>query len=174
MKGVPSLFADLKALYSDLDKRQIIEAFILLLKEAYESSEEDKSENSPVSPVTYLWILYFLSQHYSYLRQIPMAISVLDIAMKHTPTLPELYSCKGRALKRAGDPLGAARHLDEARKLDGQDRFVNAKSARYHLRAGLIEEAMDILSLFTRVCALAYILVSSAYQYVQIERRGEP
>lgn len=146
------MFADLKALYSNLEKRQTIENFVLHLKASIDTSQIPESKTTSGHPIIYLWILYFLAQHYSYLRQIPNALSIIEIAINHTPTLPELYSCKGRALKRAGDLLGAARCLEEARRLDGQDRFMNAKSARYHLRAGLIDEAMEILSLFTRVC----------------------
>jgi peptide alpha-N-acetyltransferase len=76
---------------------------------------------------------------------------MLDLALSHTPTLPELYTCKARVLKRTGDLLGAVRCLDEARLLDGQDRFLNTKCAKYRLRAGLVDEAGAILGLFTKV-----------------------
>lgn len=71
--------------------------------------------------------------------------------MTHTPTLPELYTCKARVLKRAGDLFGAARSMESARLLDGQDRFLNTKCAKYRLRAGLIDEANEILGYFTKV-----------------------
>jgi len=50
-----------------------------------------------------------------------------------------------------GDIIGAAQCLDEARLLDGQDRFLNTKCAKYRLRAGLVEEANEILGFFTKV-----------------------
>jgi hypothetical protein len=71
--------------------------------------------------------------------------------MAHTPTLPELYMTKARVLKRAGDPYGAVRAMDDARSLDGQDRYVNTKSGKYRLRAGMINEADEVLGLFTKV-----------------------
>jgi hypothetical protein len=71
--------------------------------------------------------------------------------MEHTPTLPELYMTKARVLKRAGDPYGAVRAMDDARSLDGQDRYVNTKSGKYRLRAGMINEADEVLGLFTKV-----------------------
>ena len=41
--------------------------------------------------------------------------------------------------------------MDEARVLDLQDRFLNTKCAKYRLRAGLEEEAQEVLGLFTKV-----------------------
>lgn len=57
-------------------------------------------------------------------------------------------------LKRAGDPLGAAVAMEEARSLDGQDRFLNGKAAKYWLRAGEVKKAEDLVSLFTKVSHL--------------------
>lgn len=105
----------------------------------------------PEPPTTYLWTLYFLAQHHSHLRQYSQALSIVDTALAHTPTLPELHTCKARILKRAGDIIGGTRCMEDARRLDGQDRFLNTKSAKYHLRAGLSTEASAILGLFTKV-----------------------
>lgn len=58
---------------------------------------------------------------------------------------------KARVLKRVGDPFGAARAMDEARLLDLQDRFLNTKTGKYRLRAGMEEEAQEVLGLFTKV-----------------------
>ncbi|KAG7446845.1 N-terminal acetyltransferase A, auxiliary subunit [Guyanagaster necrorhizus] len=150
-KGIPSLFADIKLLYKDQAKLSQIQALL----------EEIRAENAPDSaapssstftsqPTTYLWILYFQAQHFSYLSQFRRALEILDEALKHTPTLPELYTCRARVLKRAGDLFGAARSVEEARLLDGQDRFLNTKSAKYRLRAGLVDEASALLGLFTK------------------------
>ena len=146
-RGVPSLFVDLKTLYSDIDKRKAIEEIVT----SYKDSQESNSTDSDESPTAYLWTLYYLSQHHSYLGNQQLALSIIDSALSHTPTLPELYTLRGRILKRAGDPLGAASSLEDARRLDGQDRFLNTKCAKYHLRAGFIEDASDVLGLFTKV-----------------------
>ena len=143
-KGVPSLFADVKALYRDSAKRQAIQDIV-------EGLREQLTATTGPEPTTYLWTLYFLAQHYSYLSNHDHALELLALAVAHTPTLPELYTFKGRVLKRCGDPFGAALALDEARVLDLQDRFLNTKCAKYRLRAGLIDEANDILGLFTKV-----------------------
>jgi len=54
-------------------------------------------------------------------------------------------------LKRAGDPQGAAHSMEEARLLDGQDRFLNGKAAKYWLRAGNVAKAEELLAMFTKV-----------------------
>jgi peptide alpha-N-acetyltransferase len=78
------------------------------------------------------------------------ALDLLEVAFKHTPTLPEIYMAKAMVLKRAGDPLGAAYAMEEARLLDGQDRFLNGKAAKYWLRAGNVAKAEELLALFTK------------------------
>jgi hypothetical protein len=151
-KGIPSLFADVKALYMDNEKRQAIEEITESLREEYAASSLSHADPD-VEPTTYLWTLYFLAQHYSYLSQHTKSLSLLDIAMKHTPTLPELHMFKARVLKRNGDYYGAARCLNDARLLDGQDRFLNTKCGKYMLRAGMVDEANTIFGMFTKVCS---------------------
>jgi peptide alpha-N-acetyltransferase len=148
-KGIPSLFADLKPLYKDSAKRQVIEDTVEEFRANFETSSP--STGVSVEPTMYLWALYLLAQHHSYLGRHKQALETLDIAIAHTPTLPELYMTRARALKRAGDPYGAARAMNEARLLDGQDRFINTKTGKYLLRAGMVNEADTIFSKFTRV-----------------------
>ncbi|KAJ7135988.1 NMDA receptor-regulated protein 1-domain-containing protein [Mycena epipterygia] len=148
-KGVPSLFSDIKGLYQDQPKQQIIEEVAVAARDKF-SSEPSSSTSADVEPTTYLWTLYFLAQHHSYLGRHSQALEMLDSALTHTPTLPELHMFKGRVLKRAGDLFGGARSLEDARFLDGQDRFLNTKSAKYRLRAGMVEEASALLGLFTK------------------------
>lgn len=145
-KGIPSLFSDVKTLYRDDEKRQAIEEIVETAR-----AEFATTQLSSVDPTIYLWTLYFLAQHYSCLSRPTQALELVDLALSHTPTLPELLTCKARILKRAGDLLGGARWINEARLLDGQDRFLNTKCAKYLLRAGLVEEASTILGLFTKV-----------------------
>lgn len=144
-KGIPSLFADIKSLYKDKEKQQVIEDIV----EA-SLTPTDPSSSTDVEPTTYLWTLYFLAQHHAYLSRAEKALSILETALSHTPTLPELHLCKARVLKRAGDYYGAARCVNDARLLDGQDRFLNTKCGKYLLRAGMPEEASTVLGLFTK------------------------
>lgn len=151
-KGVPSLFADLKALYIDKTKREVIEDIVDSLREEYTPATDTTSpQYKDIEPATYLWTLYFLAQHYSYISQHTKALNLLELAIEHTPTLPELHMLRGRVLKRVGDYFGAAKAMNDARMLDGQDRFLNTKCGKYFLRAGMVVEAMSIFGLFTKV-----------------------
>ncbi|CAA7268350.1 unnamed protein product [Cyclocybe aegerita] len=151
-KGIPSLFADLKALYADKEKQAAIEDIVDSLREEYAPSD---SPSKNVEPTTYLWTLYFLAQHYSYLSQHSKALTLLSEALVHTPTLPELHLLRGRVLKRSGDFLGAVRAVNDARALDGQDRFLNTKCGKYLLRAGCVEDAERIFGMFTKKDAIS-------------------
>ncbi|CAE6534150.1 unnamed protein product [Rhizoctonia solani] len=161
-RGIPSLFVDIKSLYNVDEKRatveEIVEGFLAKLKPEEVSKEPPPATNGetkPEPPTTYLWALYFLGQHYSYCKDQEKALSFLDTAIAHTPTLPELYTARGRALKRAGDFVQASFAVEAGRLLDGQDRWLNGKSAKYAMRAGRVEEAQNLLGLFTRKDALS-------------------
>lgn len=168
-RGIPSLFSDIKGLYVDTKKQEAIEEIVEDLKSKFASEAtnghaiDETTDHTTEPPTTYLWTLYFLAQHYSHLNRLNLALSILDVALTHTPTLPELHTCRARALKRAGDPLGALQNIEEARKLDGQDRFLNTKAAKYHLRADLSEEAQIIFGMFTKVCKRAPFFFSVKY-----------
>ncbi|KAG8970736.1 hypothetical protein FRC03_004118 [Tulasnella sp. 419] len=157
-RGIPSLYADVKSLYQDPEKLLVIGEIVEELAAQYSSqtqltngSASDPSDE-PEPPTTYLWILYFLAQHKSYISPTDptSSLALVDTAIQHTPTLPELHSIKARILKRAGDPVGASICMEEARKLDLQDRFLNTKSGKYILRDGQIEVASNIFGLFTK------------------------
>ncbi|KAG8885365.1 hypothetical protein FRB97_001440 [Tulasnella sp. 331] len=150
-RGIPSLFADVKSLYVDLEKRQMIEEYVTNLCVSLTGPTTSGERTGP-EPSTYIWSLYFLAQHHSYISPTKpqKALEYIDLALAHTPTLPELYMIKARALKRAGDPIGASRAMEDARRLDKQDRFINTKTAKYLLRDGQVEGASTILGLFTK------------------------
>jgi predicted Zn-dependent protease len=107
------------------------------------------SVSSP--PTTLLWTRYFLAQHYSLLNQHQRALELVNAALAHTPSLPDLLTTKARILKRAGDAAGAEEAMRSARELDGQDRFLNGKHAKYLIRVNKVEEAEAVAGLFTRV-----------------------
>ena len=62
-------------------------------------------------------------------------------------------------LQHAGDIHEAVNCLDEAQSLDTADRYINSKCAKYMLRAGMIKEAEEMCSKFTRVSSLLYCYV---------------
>lgn len=80
-----------------------------------------------------------------------LALKYVDKAIEHTPTLIELFICKAKIYKHAGEFEKAAEFMDEARELDTADRYVNSKSAKYHLRANHIDIATTVCGKFTRV-----------------------
>jgi len=151
-KGIPSLFVDLKGLYTDIAKMQAIQDIV---------EAELSSPSGEADPSTYIWTLYFLSQHYSFLSNQSTALKHITTAIAHTPTLPDLHVLHGKILKRSGDLYGAARAINLARLLDGQDRFLNTKTGKYLLRAGLVEEAgskdKGVLGVFTKVRTFLYL-----------------
>ncbi|XP_031636595.1 N-alpha-acetyltransferase 15, NatA auxiliary subunit [Contarinia nasturtii] len=154
-KGVPPLFVSLRSMYKDEEKVKIITQVVLdyyvNLKESNHFSKKDRESNQPIEPASaLLWTLYFLAQHYDFLRVTEKAIEFINEAIEHTPTLIELFVCKGRIFKHAGDLIEAFKWLDEAQSLDTADRYINSKCAKYMLRANLVKEAEDICAKFTR------------------------
>ncbi|VDM38371.1 unnamed protein product [Toxocara canis] len=153
-KGIPSLFKNLLPLYADIEKVQLLERtlieFVKRLEEnGYRNGSLDESA-LPESPTTVLWLYYLLAQHYDKLGSIQQAHMYIDRAIQHTPTLIELYMVKAKIFKHAGDAREAARLMEQAQALDTADRYVNSKCAKYMLRAGLIKEAEEMCSKFTR------------------------
>ncbi|VEN54859.1 unnamed protein product, partial [Callosobruchus maculatus] len=153
-KGVPPLFVDLRGLYGDQSKVIVIEQLLLQYADALKKCckfSESEVNNGPKEPVSaLLWVYYYLAQHYDYLKQTEKALSYIDAAIEHTPTLIELFIVKGRIYKHAGDPMEACSWLDEAQALDTADRYVNSKCAKYMLRADRVRDAEASCAKFTR------------------------
>ncbi|XP_069977834.1 N-alpha-acetyltransferase 15, NatA auxiliary subunit [Penaeus vannamei] len=150
-KGVPPLFTDLRSLYDDPERVGIIEKlmnrYLANLEETGHLCEEDNEYKEPAS---ILYVLMFLAQHHSYLGDPDKALTLIERALEHTPTLIELYIVKGKILKDAGDYVGAYEALQEAQALDTADRYVNSKAASYLLKANLVKQAEEMCSKFTR------------------------
>ncbi|VDO06548.1 unnamed protein product [Brugia timori] len=153
-KGVPSLFKYLIPLYVDSDKVQFLERTLIeFVKRLGENGYKKGSlDNSPLpeSPTTVLWLYYLLAQHYDKLGSVQQALVYIDRAIQHTPTLIELYMIKAKIHKHSGDAHEGASLMEQAQSLDTADRYVNSKCAKYMLRAGLIKEAENMCSKFTR------------------------
>ena len=75
---------------------------------------------------------------------------MLDRCLEHTPTAVDVYELKARLLRAAGDIKAAVDILDQGRDLDRQDRYINNQTTRYMLLAGMEEDALKRISLFTR------------------------
>ncbi|KAK9474672.1 NMDA receptor-regulated protein 1-domain-containing protein [Dipodascopsis tothii] len=143
-RGVPSTYVNLKPLYADADKRARIGAA------AHAFLDRLAAAGAATVPTTYLWTLHYLAQHYLAVGDLAQATAYIDRALEHTPTLVELHVTKARILKHAGDLDAASDTMTVARELDLQDRFVNTKAAKYLMRVGKNDEAIKVVSLFTR------------------------
>jgi len=79
----------------------------------YEKLSPDDKELQ--DPTVYLWLLYYLANHYLFLRNSKRAFEFVNRAIEHTPTLIDLYTLKGKIFQLAGDQKSAARLYEEAR-----------------------------------------------------------
>ncbi|WFD20406.1 hypothetical protein MCAP1_002650 [Malassezia caprae] len=147
VKNVPSLFSDIKSLYQQPGKQAVIEDLVEAFRLRWDPHQAEAANEPPSS---YLFAMYYLAHHYSYTGRPGLALTYVDSILKHTPTMPELHMTRARVLKRAGAYRAAAEAMQEARHLDGQDRYLNTKAAKYLLRVNDVEEASRVLKLFTR------------------------
>lgn len=93
---------DLRSLYTEQSKVDVIESLVLQYKEALKAhghfSDEDKDKSrEPASAL--LWNYYYLAQHFDFLGSTQKALDEIDAAIHHTPTLIELFVTKGRIYK---------------------------------------------------------------------------
>lgn len=153
-KGVPSTFANIKALYADPAKRETIFALVSSYNEEQEKEEPAETNGDAPKPSQFrIWTLYFLAQHYDHYRtrDVEKALEILEKAIKLSPDTLELHMTVARVYKHAGDLQTAMEKMDAARKLDKSDRYINTKTAKYQLRNNCNDEALKMMGLFTRV-----------------------
>lgn len=143
LRGVPATFVNIKPLYGYQGKLEVIEKIVL----EFLNVDAPKNPNPSVT----VWTHFYLAQHYLYKNELDTALKYIDLAIDHTPTLVELYIIKARILKHKGLFDEASEVMDAGRKLDLQDRFINSKATKYMLRANKVDEAIDCISLFTKL-----------------------
>lgn len=154
-KGIPSTFANVKQLYTDESKRDIVQE----LAEGYaagkvgaqtngasengESKEESRFKSS---------VLYFLAQHYNYKlsRNLEKALEYADKCIELEPKSVDFHAVKARTCKHKGELIKAAELMDQARSLDEKDRAINTKCAKYQLRADQNDKALETAGKFTQ------------------------
>lgn len=164
-KGVPSLFANVKSLYSSDFKREtipkIVEEFLNEQESSAKSYETDREAQK--AGETLVWTIYFLAQHYDHwrTRDTEKALEYIDKAIDLDQDQVELHMTRARIYKHAGDVHKAAEIMDHARQLEKSDRYINTKSSKYTLRANKNEEALKTMALFTRVSFISFSSSSS-------------
>ncbi|KAL5576384.1 hypothetical protein UlMin_018083 [Ulmus minor] len=149
-KGVPSLFSDLSSLYDHHGKADILEKLFLELEHSIRTTGRYPGREEKEPPSTLMWALFLLAQHYDRRGQYDIALSKIDEAIEHTPTVIDLYSAKSRILKHAGNLAAAAALADEARCMDLADRYINSECVKRMLQADQVALAEKTAVLFTK------------------------
>ncbi|KKK18615.1 hypothetical protein P175DRAFT_0504325 [Aspergillus ochraceoroseus IBT 24754] len=154
-KGVPSLFANIKLLYTNSSKRDTVQELVegyasgaaVVQSNGSAEGESDKEKTDFLSSV-----FYFLAQHYNYRlsRNLPKAMENVDKAIELSPKAVEYQMTKARIWKHYGNLEKAAEEMEKARKMDEKDRYINSKAAKYQLRNNENDKALDNMSKFTR------------------------
>jgi N-alpha-acetyltransferase 15/16, NatA auxiliary subunit len=154
-KGVPSTFANIKHLYSDTSKLEIIQDLV----ERYAKGDIQPQMNGSANASSagdssrfHSSALYFLAQHYNFhlSRDLSKALRFIDEAIESDPKSVDFHQTKGRTLKYLGAMPEAMDMMEKARSLDERDRAINTKCAKYQLRNDQNEKALETMSKFTR------------------------
>ncbi|KAK8196797.1 hypothetical protein M8818_006964 [Zalaria obscura] len=154
-KGVPSTFANIKALYTDASKRQTIQDLVEGHKtEDGANGAEEKQTNGDKANYWQLAVNYFLAQHYNYplSQDLSKAMEYIDktIELNPKPSDYTFHMTKARIYKHMGNVAQASKTMNEAREMDLKDRYINTKCAKYQLRNDQNDDAISTMGLFTR------------------------
>ncbi|KAL4451836.1 hypothetical protein ABPG75_007498 [Micractinium tetrahymenae] len=159
LRGIPSLFSDMKPLYRSASKAALLGQLFERLAASLEQSgalpplqgaEGCEQQQQQPAPQALVWTLFYLAQHHDKLGNTGEALRLVDRCIEHTPTLIEAYVAKARFLKHAGDVESAAWLADAARRMDLADRYLNCNAVKAAFRAGHTERAESTAALFTR------------------------
>ena len=150
-KGVSSALKELKFVYFDKCKLEILQR---LLKQYVSNLKKNESFDDEYpdteTPSSMVWAYYLLANHLDQVEEYDDALKLINLAIDHTPTIVELYMLKAKILKHSNELYQAVQSLKEAQEMDASDRFVGSKCAKYMLRAGQIEEAVEMMGNFTK------------------------
>ncbi|PQE06378.1 putative NMDA receptor-regulated 1 protein [Rutstroemia sp. NJR-2017a WRK4] len=151
-KGVPSTFANLKHLYADASKKEILPAVVQEYIESGKSESNTEPKRNGDTSKGNSAAYYFLAQHYNYYlsRDLEKAMEYIDQAIELEPKSVDFHMTKARIWKHYGNTQKAAETMEFARSLDTRDRHINTKAAKYQLRNNENENALKTLGMFTR------------------------
>merc|ERR1719272_23451 len=90
------------------------------------------------------------AEHYDFVGDTAKALELVDQAIAHTPTLVELYACKARIYKHAGEYETSSKLFDEARQLDLADRFLNSQAVKGFFRVDDDENGTQKALMFSK------------------------
>lgn len=148
-RGVPSLFIGLKSLYTNADRRKVMDKVFRATYESLVKNATFRGADKKEPPSCTLWACYLLAQHLDRTGDHAGALEQIKKAIDHTPTVIELYTLQAKVYKHAGDVQQAWASYDKAREMDLADRYLNTKATLYALRADKVETAEKTIALFT-------------------------
>ena len=159
-KGVPSTFANIKALYKNTQKRDVVQDLVegyangtrtVLANGSAEKQVNGETNSEKASPFKSS-ALYFLAQHYNYhfSRDLTKAMDAINRAIDLSPDSVDFHMTKARIWKHHGNSQKASEWMEKARSLDERDRYINTKAAKYQLRNNENDAALKTMSKFTR------------------------
>eukprot|EP00928_Gymnodinium_smaydae_P012035 TRINITY_DN14393_c0_g2_i1.p1 TRINITY_DN14393_c0_g2~~TRINITY_DN14393_c0_g2_i1.p1 ORF type:complete len:935 (-),score=227.05 TRINITY_DN14393_c0_g2_i1:167-2971(-) len=153
-KGVPSLFRMMRPLCFQPGKAELIGELLLqytkCLAQDHASFDPTPSGEEEEAPSSLLFALMVTADYYDFMGDTSKALEYCNAAIAHTPTLVELYACKGRIYKHAGDLAESAKWFDEARSMDLADRFLNTQCAKSLIRMDDTQNGMEKALMFSK------------------------
>ena len=151
-KGIPSAFANLKHLYSDRAKKELLPSLVqqYIDEDTNQVKGEQKTSGDASNGVTAAY--FFLAQHYDYhmSRDLSKALEWVEKAIEMEPKSVEYHLMKARIWKHYGNVQKASEMMEYARTLDTRDRYINTKAAKYQIRNNESEAALKTMGMFTR------------------------
>ena len=175
-KGNLSNFKELSFVYDNKDKtRSLQNSLIKMLStlKFFNSFDEKKKVKEPET--SFVWCHYFLSCHLDKVGKHEKALELIENVIKTNPKVIELLLLKGKILKHRGDLEGAMKVVHQAQKLDSTDKCLGCKCGKYMIRAGHIEDGLNLIRQFDIIkdkdkspCHWLLLELARAYQ-----RRGD-
>ena len=151
-KGVPSTFANLKHLYSNPAKKEVLPGLVQQYIDSDRSAMNEEPKRNGDTSKGASAAYYFLAQHYNYYlsRDLDKAMEYIDKAIELEPESVDFHMTKARIWKHFGNTQKASEIMEKARTLDVRDRHINTKAAKYQLRNDESEAALKTMGMFTR------------------------
>jgi peptide alpha-N-acetyltransferase len=125
----------------------LVDGYISCLASKSKLLPDDEFEEPPS---TALWVWYLRAGLHELAGEYGEGIAMCEKCLEHTPTAVDVYEVRGRLEKAAGDIKAAVDSLDKGRDLDRQDRYINNQSTKYMLQAGMEDDALQRISMFTK------------------------
>eukprot|EP01006_Ploeotia_vitrea_P048720 TRINITY_DN67265_c5_g1_i3.p1 TRINITY_DN67265_c5_g1~~TRINITY_DN67265_c5_g1_i3.p1 ORF type:complete len:777 (+),score=98.35 TRINITY_DN67265_c5_g1_i3:351-2333(+) len=148
-RAIPALFSALKSLYNNPEKIPVMEELFINWEKNLRTSNRFSPDSDEVQlPQSHLWSLMLLSAHYFRINKFEDALTWINKAIEHTPTVEMLYILKARILKGMGKLEEALEVANKARILDTADKYLNTKYVKYLLRNNKVKEADHWISVF--------------------------